>query len=387
MINFDYKNDTKIIFGKTTEGRVGEECIKYSDKVLLHYGGGSIKKSGLYNRIITSLKEQNITVIELSGVKPNPRLSLVQQGIKLCKEHGIGFILAVGGGSVIDSAKAIALGALYSGDVWDFYLNINSPIESLPVGVVLTIPAAGSETSGGSVITKEDEQLKKVVAVDFLRPKFAILNPELTLTLPDYQTSCGAADMLAHVFERYFTKVKNVDLTDRLCEATMKTIIYQAKKLVNNPKDYEARAELMWAGTVAHNDLFGTGRIADWASHGLEHELSAITDIAHGAGLAIIFPAWMKYVYKENLDRFVQFASRVFNIDINFENLEETALKGIEEVENFYKYLNLPVRLSEINLDESLIDVMAKKYITDSNKGNFKSLNREDCVNIYKLAF
>lgn len=388
MNNFTFQNETKIIFGTSTEENVGVETKKYADKVLLHYGGGSVKKTGLYDRVIKSLTDQNIQIFELGGVMPNPRLSLVNKGIEICKSEDIGFILAVGGGSVIDSAKAIGIGACYDGDVWDFYDFKNSPEKMLSLGVVLTIPAAGSESSNGSVITNEEKKLKRSCDATFMRPDFAILNPELTFTLPEYQTACGISDMFAHTLERYFTQTKNVELTDRLCEAVMKTIISQGRKLMENPDDYSARAEIMWSGTVAHNNITDTGRQTDWASHDIEHEISAMNDIAHGAGLSIVFPAWMKYVYKENMSMFVQFAARVFNIDPDFDNPELTVLKGIKALESFYKELNLPIRLSDVGFDESLIPEMARKATLNDSKtvGNFKKLNQADIVSIFNLA-
>jgi len=388
MLNFEYQNKTRIVFGKNTEEQVGTLTSRYSQKVLLHYGGGSIKKSGLYDKVITSLKQSNIDIVELGGVQPNPRVSLVREGIALCKKENIDFILAVGGGSVIDSAKAIGVGMFYDGDVWDYFAKKARPHKTLPVGVILTIPAAGSETSGSCVITNEDGAYKRGLAHELMRPVFCILNPELTYTLPDYQTACGAADMLAHVMERYFTNTSNVELTDRLCEATMKTIINQALKCIENPEDYNARAEMMWSGTIAHNDLLGTGRETDWASHGIEHELSGIYDIAHGAGLSVIFPAWMKYVYQTNIERFAQFASRVFNIDYNFENPEETALKGIESLESFFQSIKLPIRLNEINIGSEHFTEMANK-VTNNDKntrGFFVRLKTADIERIFQLA-
>lgn len=388
MDSFIFRNKTKIIFGKSTEETAGIETKKYADKILLHYGGGSIKKTGLYERIVKSLKEQNIEIFELGGVQPNPRLSLVQQGIDLCKKEKIGFILAVGGGSVIDSSKAIGIGTLYDGDVWDFYNFKSIPEKMLSLGVVLTIPAAGSESSGGSVITKGDQKLKRSTGGECMRPDFAILNPELTFTLPHYQTACGISDMFAHTMERYFTQTKNVELTDRLCEAVMKTIINQGGALMDNPDNYDARAEIMWCGTIAHNDITDTGRESDWASHDMEHEVSAMTDIAHGAGLSIIFPAWMKYVYKDNMNRFVQFATRVFNIEQNFDEPEETVFNGIRALESFYKELDLPIRLSEVGFDMSLAGEMAKKASLNNSRtlGNFKKLNQHDIEAVYRLA-
>ena len=387
MIDFNFQNSTKIIFGKNKELTVGKEVKKFSNKVLMHYGGGSIKKSGLYDRILTSLKEANVEVVELSGVKPNPRLSLVREGIKLVRENKINFILAVGGGSVIDSAKAIALGANYDGDVWNLF-ETGKSFDGVctPLGVVLTIPAAGSETSSGTVITNEDGGYKRSSGHPTLRPQFAIMNPELTYTLPDYQTACGVADMFAHILERYFTNVENVGLTDRLCEGTMKNIIENGKKVLANGNDYAARAEIMLSGTVAHNDSLSMGRVGDWASHDIEHELSGIYDIAHGAGLAIIFPAWMKYVYKHDINRFVQFATRVFDIEIDEKDLEGTALKGIEALKNFFKEIGLPTSLEDVNIGNDRFEEMAEKRTENGTIGNFVKLNKTDVINIYKLA-
>ena len=387
MRNFNYKNGTELIFGKETENQVGSLVKNYASKILLHFGGGSIKKSGLYDKIIASLKKENIQVFELGGVKPNPRVSLVREGINICRENNIDFILAVGGGSVIDSSKAIAAGVNYSGDVWDLFLGTPINHKCLSVATVLTIPAAGSETSTGSVITNEDGLYKRSIGHPTLRPVFSILNPELTYTLPKYQTSCGIADMFAHILERYFTNEPNVDLTDRLCEGTMKAIIDNALRINIDPMDYNARAEIMLSGTVAHNDSLSMGRLGDWASHDIEHELSGIYDIAHGAGLSIIFPAWMKFVYKHDVNRFAQFANRVFNIDININNLEETALKGIEALENFFTEIELPTRLSHVGIDDSRISEMAKKLVAHSDHaGNFVEIREKEAYEIYKLA-
>ena len=388
MNNFSFQNATKIIFGKGTEENVGEETKLHADKVLLHYGGGSIKQSGLYDRVIASLKNSGVAFIELSGVKPNPRLSLVKEGIKICRDNGIKFILAVGGGSVIDSAKAIAVGVPYSGDVWDFYDGKGAPKEALKVATVLTIPAAGSEASPSSVISDDEKQLKRGLTVEIIRPVFSIMNPELTYTLPAYQTACGAADIMAHIMERYFTNTTDVELTDRLCEATMKTMINNVPQILNKPDDYASRADVMWTGCVAHNDILGTGREGDWGSHMIEHEISAIYDVAHGAGLAVVFPAWMKYVYKHNVSRFVQFASRVFNVEIDFYNPEKTAFEGIRRLEMFFESIGLPVRLSQMNIkDDKISEMAAKSTQKDSFAvGNFVKLKTSDVAEILKLA-
>ncbi|WP_226671193.1 iron-containing alcohol dehydrogenase [Metabacillus litoralis] len=386
MQNFTFDNKTKIIFGKDKEQVVGEESVVYGKKLLLHYGGGSIKESGLYDTVLNSLKKQNVEVYELGGVKPNPRVSLVREGVTLCKENNIDFILAVGGGSVIDSAKAIAAGAKYDGDVWDFFTGKAGVTECLPIGVVLTIPAAGSESSAGTVITNEDGDYKRATGSLLMRPQFAILNPVLTYTLPSYQTACGVTDMMAHILERYFTNEKNVELTDRLCEATLKTIINNAHTVIEEPTNYDARAEIMWAGTIAHNDLLDTGRIGDWASHDIEHEISGIYDIAHGAGLAIIFPAWMKYVYKHDINRFVQFANRVWDVEIDLNNPEKTALAGIKKLEQFFSSIGMPVSLKEVDINDEHFTEMAKKATERWPLGNFVKLHADDVERIYQLA-
>ena len=382
-----FRNETQIIFGKDTESAIGSKVSEYASKILLHYGGGSIKATGLYDRIIKSLSESNIEVVELSGVKPNPRVGLVREGIKLCREENIEFILAVGGGSVIDSAKAIAAGVNYEGDVWELYTGTPVNHVCLPLATVLTIPAAGSETSSGTVITNEDGNYKLAMGHPTLRPRFSILNPELTYTLPMYQTACGLADMFAHVVERYFTNTTGVELTDRLGESTMKTIVNQGRKVMQDPNNYDVRAEIMLAGMIAHNDWVGIGRVGDWASHNLEHELSALYDIAHGAGLTIMIPAWMKYVYTHYVARFAQFANRLFDIEINAFNLEETALKGIAEVERFFKDLNLPTSLTEANLPTTDIDVMSEKIeMSYGTIGSFVTITKDDAKAIYELA-
>jgi alcohol dehydrogenase YqhD (iron-dependent ADH family) len=386
MENFVFQNATKIIFGKGTEAETGRECARFAKKILLHYGGGSIKKSGLYDRVRKSLQEAGVAYVELAGVKPNPRLNLVQEGIRICRESRIELVLAVGGGSVIDSAKAIAIGVPYQGDVWDFYTKKVPVQESLPVGVVLTIPAAGSESSNGSVITNEQGMYKKDAGAECMRPKFALMNPELTFTLPPYQTACGAADIMAHVMERYFTRVSSVDFTDRLCEATLRTIIENVPVALAQPDDYDARAEIMWAGTIAHNDLLGTGRIGDWGSHMIEHELSGIYDVAHGAGLAVVFPAWMKYVYKNDVNRFARFAVRVWGVEPRFDWPERTALEGIGRTRSFFRDIGLPTTLAELGVADDRMEEMAKKATEKGPLGSFIKLGVKDVVSIYQLA-
>lgn len=388
MINFEFRNPTKIIFGTETEQQVGKEAAAYGKKVLLHYGGGSIKQTGLYDRVTASLEAAGLEVIELSGVKPNPRLSLVREGIELCKLHSIDLILAVGGGSVIDSAKAIGVGAVYSGDVWDFFTGKQEPKGSLPVAVILTIPAAGSESSPGSVITQEEGGYKRAFNSSHSYPVFSILNPELAVTLPAYQIACGTTDILAHMIERYFTNVTHVDLTDHLLEGAMRTIIRQAPRLLEHPDDYDTWAEVMWTGTIAHNNLLDTGRIGDWASHDIEHELSGKFDIAHGAGLAIIIPAWMKYVYTHDIERFVRFAVMVMDVELDINDPIQTVTEGIYRLESHFRRMGVPVRLSEAGIDESSFEEMADKGSASGTKsvGNFVKLGRDDMLKIFALA-
>ncbi len=386
MESFKFQNETKIIFGKDTDLEIGSEVSKYSKKVLLHYGGGSIKKTGLYDRVIKSLKGKNIDFVELPGVEPNPRLGLVKKGIKKCREEDINFILAVGGGSVIDSAKAIAAGVKYEGDVWDFYKGEGELEEAISIGVILTIPATGSETSDATIITNEDGWYKRAYAHNKLRPKFTILNPELTYTLPSYQTAAGGVDIMSHVFERYFTNTESVELTDRLCEGVLKTMINNLPIVLEEANNYDARAEIMWAGTIAHNGLLGTGRIEDWSSHMIAHEISGIYDLAHGAALSIVFPAWMRYVYLTNLNRFVQYASRVWNLDFDFEDKEKTALKGIEMTEKFFKEVGMPTSLKDAEIPKERIGEMADKCMPLGTIGNFKKLYKEDVLSILELS-
>jgi len=386
--NFIFQNTTKIIFGKGTQKLVGEEVRNFSNRILLHYGGGSIKKTGLYDEVIKSLKEAHIEVVELPGVKPNPRLGLVTEGIKICRNEGINFILAVGGGSVIDSSKAIALGINFNGKIWDFFTGKAKPEKAAPVGVILTIPAAGSESSNVTVITNEDGLIKKGFHSDLIRPKFAILNPEITFSLPEFQAACGACDAMAHVMERYFTHTENVDLTDRLCEATIKTVIENAPISIKKTDDYNSRAEIMWASTIAHNDILSTGRIGDWGSHKIGHEISAIYDTAHGASLAIVFPAWMKHALKdrENVFKLYQYAVRVFDVDPLFASKKDIALEGIRRLQQFLKGINLPTTLDDINISDDMFEKMAEKCVQFGPVGKFKRLFKEDVLAILRLA-
>ena len=388
MDNFDFRNPTKIIFGRGTEARVGAETALHARKVLLHFGGRSVKASGLLDRVTASLRAAGVEWVELGGVVPNPRLSLVHEGVALCKAHGLGLVLAVGGGSVIDSAKAIAMGAKTDRDVWDFYLGKAEPQAALPVATVLTIPAAGSESSTGTVITNEEGLLKRAVNSELIYPVFSILNPELAFTLPPFQIACGAADILAHLMERYFTTVTDVAFVDRMLEATMKTIIAQAPLVLAKPTDYAAWSEFMWAGTIAHNNLLNTGRVGDWASHDIEHELSGIYDVAHGAGLAVVFPAWMKFAMHRDVARFAQWAVRVWNVEMDYFHPETTAQEGIRRLEAFFHSLGLGTRLADLGIGGDRLDEMAAKG-TDGNQrtvGNFIRLDQQAVRQVLQLA-
>jgi alcohol dehydrogenase len=387
MQNFEYCNKTKIIFGKGTEERVGTEAAQYAKRVLLHHSGGSTVRSGLIDRVKNSLNKAGVEWIELTGVLPNPRLSLARKGIEIAKKEKLELILAVGGGSAIDSSKAIAVGAANDGDVWEFFDRKRTAEKALPVGTVVTIPAAGSESSISCVITNEDGPWKRGINFQCIRPAFSIMNPELTYTLPQYQTACGITDMLAHIMERYFTKEPNVELTDELCEGAMRTIIRNARKIFSGGEaNYDARAEIMWAGALAHNGLLDTGRIGDWASHALDHELSALFDIAHGAGLAIIFPAWLRYNIKENTPRLARFAAKVWGVDGAFYDYEQAALEGIIRMENFFSSIGMPVRFADAKIDPSYIPEMAKRVVHFGPIGNYRKLDEKDAEAIYKLA-
>ena len=387
MLDFVYQNPCKIVFGRNAEQLLGESVKQHGSRVLLHYGGGSIKRNGVYTRVAGALQTAGIPFYELGGVQPNPRLSLVREGIRFCREKGIDFILAVGGGSVIDSAKAIAAGVRYEGDVWDYFTKGLPAEDALPVGTVLTIPAAGSEMSPDAVITNEEGAFKRGMSGSGIIPRFSILNPENCFSLSPYQTACGASDILAHLMERYFTQVDHVDLTDRLLEAAMKTVTAYAPLVLSEPENYDYRAEIMWAGTVAHNQYLNVGRMGDWASHGIEHELSGIYDIAHGAGLSIVFPAWMRYVYPAGPQKFVQFAVRVFGVDYAPGEEELIIEEGIRRLEAFYRSLGLPVRLRDAGIDDARLEEMAGKSMVGCDfLGNFKKLGREDVANILRLA-
>lgn len=392
MLNFTYYNPTKIIFGRQIFDQIGAEAARYGKRVLFHYGGGSIKSNGIFEAVEQSLLAAKLELFYLGGVVPNPHLSLVKEGIELCRKEEIDLILAVGGGSVIDSAKAISFGAKLTSDedIWeDYFMTVDEVIrEALPIGVVLTIPAAGSESSPASVITDAEQGLKRSVGSNVLRPQFAFLDPETNYTLPAYQTACGVSDILAHLQERYFTKALENDLSDRLLESAMRNVITNAPLALKYPKEYRYRAELMWTGAIAHNNLLDCGRQGDWASHNIEHELSGMFDLAHGAGLSIVFPAWMRYVYQEDIDRFVQYALRVWDIDLPLNDKELIVHCAIHRLEEFYRSIGMPVCLQDVEIGAEAIPEMAQKALLGSRGylGNFKRLEQSDIEKILTLA-
>lgn len=389
MNNFVFYSPTEFVFGKNTEVQVGALARKYgAQKVMIVYGGGSVVRSGLLDRVKQSLQEAGVAYCEMGGVQPNPIDGKVYEGIQLCRREQVDMMLPVGGGSVIDTAKAIAAGVLYDGDFWDFFIGRAKVEKALKVAVVLTIPAAGSEGSGNTVITKT-ETLQKLglCAPEHLRPVFSIMNPELTYTLPAYQTACGIADMMAHIMERYFTNTPDVEISDRLCEGTLTAIIKEAYRVKQQPDNYAARANIMWCGTVAHNGICGVGREEDWASHALEHEISAIYNVAHGAGLAVIFPAWMAFMAEHNPAKIAQFAHRVFDIPKS-EDLEEMALAGTARLKHFFRYMGLPVSFKELGIEHPDIDRMLVSLRRNKGEllGNYVKLTMTDCREIYRLA-
>ncbi len=393
MRDFNYYAPTEVAFGKDSEEQVALLVRKYGGtKVLVHYGGQSAVRSGLLDKVCSLLSEEGVGYVTLGGVVPNPRLSLVHEGIALCRKEGVDFILAVGGGSVIDSGKAIAMGVANPDDeVWDYYLGKKSPQGALPVASVLTIPAAGSEMSESTVVTNEDGGVKLGYSDDILRPKFAIMNPERTFTLPPYQTAAGVTDMMMHIFERYFTKDDDMDLTTDLAEATLRRIKTAVFFVLKNPEDYRQRAQIMWGGSVAHWGLLGKGVEEDWATHQLEHELSGMFDVTHGAGLAAIWPSWARYTMKENLSRFVRFAVNVMDVPNDFTDPEGTALRGIEAVEQFYHAIGMPTNIKELigkDITDEEIKEMVRKCSRDytATCGGLKVLNAKDMENIYKMA-
>ena len=392
MKDFCYYAPTEVVFGEHSEEQTGTLVKRYGGhKVLVHYGGQSAIRSGLLDKICHILKESDIPFVTLGGVVPNPRLSKVHEGIDLCRAEQVDFILAVGGGSVIDSAKAIAYGVPYDGEVWDFYLGKAQPATMLPVACVLTIPAAGSEMSEASVITNEDGDVKMGYSNDMSRPKFAIMNPRRTFTLPAYQTAAGVTDMMMHTMERYFSHDDDMTLTDEIAEAILRTMKDTVFTVLKDPEDYRARAQIMWGGSVAHNGLTGCGLSDDWSTHQLEHELSGMFDVTHGAGLAALWPSWARYVYKENISRFVRFAVNVMGVPNDFTSPEATALKGIEAMEQFYHSIGMPTNIHELigrEITDEEIDEMVRKCSHNHTLtlGRFKVLAAEDMKKIYQMA-
>ena len=391
MFDFNYYTPTRVVFGRNTELKVADLVREFGGtKVLIHYGGGSVVRSGLLKRVTDALDAAGIAHIELGGAVPNPRLGLVYEGIELCKREGVDFLLGVGGGSAIDSAKAIGYGVANGGDVWDFYDGKRKAAGCLPLGVILTIAATGSEMSDSSVITKEDGLIKRGYSSDYGRAKFAIMNPELTMTLPDYQTACGCADIMMHTMERYFTNGGNMEITDSMAEALLRTVMANAEILVKDPKNYDARAEVMWAGSLSHNGLTGCGNDGgDWMTHKLEHELGGLYDVAHGAGLTAVWGSWARYVYKNCLKRFVRFAVNVMGVEPAGAD-EEIALRGIEALEDFFRRIHMPTNLRELGVDATDEDLalMAHKCAVGVGgaKGSARLLDEADMLAIYRAS-
>ena len=390
MNSFTHCVPTKFVFGRGVENDAGKLLAELgAHKVLIHYGGGSAVRSGLLGRVERSLQEAGLTWVELGGVQPNPRDTLIYKGIELARQEKVDFILAVGGGSVIDSSKAIAHGTCYEGDFWDFFCGKAKPQKTMPFGAVLTMSAAGSESSNSCVITQEATKTKRGLRTELNRCRIAIMNPELPMTLPPYQIACGATDILAHMMERYFTSTEAVDLIDHMAEGAMNAVINAARVAVKQPDNYDAQAQLMWASTVAHNDTLGVGRVQDWGSHQIEHELSALYDVAHGAGLAVVFPAWMRYHMNKNVMRFAQFAVRVYHCEMDFEHPENTALRGIEAHEQFLRDIGMPVTLKALGAKTEDIPALAaktKKTNPDGTTGGTFPMTPADIEAILRIA-
>lgn len=389
MDNFTFYAPTYFAFGKDSEKETGALVKRFGgSKVLIHYGGGSVVRSGLLDRVKKSLDDVAIPYVELGGVKPNPRSGLVYEGIDLCRKEGVDFVLAVGGGSAIDSAKAIAAGAIYDGDFWDYYEG-KSVEKALPIGTVLTLSAAGSEGSPDSVITNENGMFKRGASGEAYRPKFSVLNPALTQTLPAYQTACGITDIMAHLYERYLTNTAEVEVTDRMIEALLLTMIHEGPRAIAEPDNYEVRANIMWAGMMAHNNSCGVGRTQDWASHNIEHELSALYDCAHGAGLAVTMPAVFTYVMQHDVMRFAQVAVRVWGCQMDFAHPEVTAKQGIEALRQFLISIGMPKNFEELGAREEDIEQLAHTAcygdVNEGTLGGFVELNQQDVEAIYRL--
>ncbi|KMN45849.1 iron-containing alcohol dehydrogenase [Bacillus sp. LK2] len=386
MQNFVFRNPTKLIFGKGQLEQLKTEIPQFGKKVLLVYGGGSIKRNGIYDNVISILKDINAEVFELTGVEPNPRLSTVKKGIQICKDNGVEFILAVGGGSVIDCTKAIAAGSKYDGDVWDIVTKKAFASEALPFGTVLTLAATGSEMNAGSVITNWATNEKYGWGSPVTFPQFSILDPVHTASVSRNQTIYGMVDIMSHVLEQYFHHGTNTELQDRYCESILKTVIETAPKLLNDLESYEHRETILYCGTMALNGILAMGVRGDWATHNIEHAVSAVHDIPHGGGLAILFPNWMKHVVDENVNRFKQFAIRVFNVESDGKTDKEIAIAGIEALRQFWTSIEAPVTLADYGIGENEIDLMADKAMAYGEFGNFKKLNKDDVLEIYKAS-
>ncbi|MEB9946940.1 MULTISPECIES: iron-containing alcohol dehydrogenase [Bacillus cereus group] len=386
MQNFVFRNPTKLIFGKGQLEQLKTEIPQFGKKVLLVYGGGSIKRNGIYDNVISILKDINAEVFELTGVEPNPRVSTVKKGIQICKENGVEFILAVGGGSVIDCTKAIAAGSKYDGDVWDIVTKKTFANEALPFGTVLTLAATGSEMNAGSVITNWETNEKYGWGSPVTFPQFSILDPVHTTSVPKDQTIYGMVDIMSHVLEQYFHHGTNTELQNRYCEAVLKTVIETAPKLLSDLENYEHRETILYCGTMALNGILAMGVKGDWATHNIEHAVSAVHDIPHGGGLAILFPNWMKHVVEENVSRFKQFAIRVFDIETDGKTDKEVALEGIKALRQFWTSIEAPATLADYGIGENEIDIMANKAMAYGEFGNFKKLNKDDVLSIYKAS-
>ena len=389
MIDFTFHNPAKIIFGKTALSHLGEEVAACGSRVLLVYGGGSVKRIGLYDAVTDILHHIGASVWELGGVQPNPRMGLVYKGVELCRQNDVQLVLAIGGGSAIDTGKAIANGVCYDGDAWDLFCGKATSHGALPIGTIVTLPATGSEMSDSAVLTREEDQCKRGLNTFYNIPRFSLLNPEYTFSLPPYQTACGAVDIMAHIMERYFTRTEHVELIDRMAEGAMVTVRNNAPIALRQPTNYDARAEIMWASCLAHNTLFQTGRVTDWASHKLEHELSALYDVAHGAGLAIVFPAWMKYMLSHGgATKLAQFATRVMDVPEGLGDEVATAQEGVARLEAFYRSLGLVTTLHEAGIGDADFDRMATRctQMMGGTIGKYLPLDKAAALEIYELA-
>ncbi len=386
MRNFSYQRPTELIFGKGSIELIGVKAKPFGARALLVIGGGSLKKTGYYDRIIQSLAAEGIEVCELAGIKPNPEIGKVREGINICRENKIELVLAAGGGSVIDTGKAIALGYYHQGDPWEIFAEGAGPNKALPIGTVLTLAATGSEMNEHSVISNEETEEKLGFGSPHMIPQFSILDPETTYTVPKNHTVYGIVDIAAHVYEQYFDQVPNTPVQDRMAEGILQTLIEESKKVLSEPADYAVRANIMLCGTIGLNGILAIGKDTDWASHAIQHELGAIYDISHGGGLAVVVPNWMEYVYEENIDKFVQYAVRVFNVDTAGKSKKEIALEGIKLTRGWFKDMGAPARLKDFGIGEEHLEIMAKKATRGGPLGAFKKLDAKDVVEIYKMC-